>query len=281
MAVWNLNKVKAMLEEKNIAHDREAANLAGWLWEECFGFGRTDEHLFNTDAEKKIASMVDRLEAGEPVQYIAGHAWFYGLKMMVTPAVLIPRPETEELVEWVFNEWKNATHPIRILDIGTGSGCIAITLKNLLQEKATVLAIDVSSEALSIAKKNAGTLSQEVEFRQHDFLKSGFNGLGKFDVIVSNPPYVSSTVEQGLRDSLKFEPRLALYPEGDDVNIFYKKLSALGKNQLEEGGACFVELNEFNSVAIRGIFEREHWTVVETRKDLQGADRMLMTRGNK
>ncbi|HEX5111289.1 MAG TPA: peptide chain release factor N(5)-glutamine methyltransferase [Saprospiraceae bacterium] len=278
MAIWNLSRVETLLIEKNIAHDREAMNLADWIWEECLGLKRTDEIPFDGAGEQKLASVIKRLQTGEPVQYIAGHAWFYGLKMYVTPAVLIPRPETEELVEWVFNEYKNAARPVRILDIGTGSGCIAITLKHLLKEKAEVLAIDVSAEALSVAKKNADTLSKEVEFRHHDFLKSGFEELGNFDVIVSNPPYVSSEADPGLREALKFEPNQALYPEGNDVNVFYKKIAALGKEHLYEGGASFVELNEFNSAAIMEIFMGEGWPDVEIRHDLQGVDRMLMAR---
>ena len=281
MAIWNLSRVEALLAEKNIAYDREATSLAGWIWEECLELGRTVEFPLDDLGEQKLSSIIKRLQSGEPVQYIAGHAWFYGLKLNVSPAVLIPRPETEELVEWVYNEYKNAVHQVRILDIGTGSGCIAIALKHLLTEKATVLAIDVSSEALSIAKENAIALFQEIEFRNHDFLKSGFEGLGNFDVIVSNPPYVSSGVDQALRDSLKFEPSLALYPDGDDINIFYEKISVLGKSHLHEGGACFVELNEFNSAIIQETFAREGWTGIEIRKDLQGVDRMLMAKSAK
>jgi len=281
MDIWNLSRVESLLVQKNIAFDREAASVAGWIWEECFGLRRTDEIPFDDAGGQKLASVIKRLQTGEPIQYIAGHAWFYGLKMYVSPAVLIPRPETEELVEWIFNEYKDAARPVRILDIGTGSGCIAITLKHLLKEKAEVLAIDVSAEALSVAKKNADTLSQQVEFRQHDFLKSGFEGLGNFDVIVSNPPYVSPGVDPALRDSLKFEPSLALYPEGNDVNIFYKKIAVNGKNFLNAEGACFVELNEFNAASIMEIFTGEGWTGIKIRKDLQGVDRMLMAKQTK
>jgi len=281
MAIWNISRVEVLLNEKNIAHDREAVSLAGWVWEECFEFERTEERLLDATAENKMASIIQRLQSGEPVQYIAGHTWFYGLKMRVTPEVLIPRPETEELVEWVFNENKNAAQQVRVLDIGTGSGCIAITLKHLLQDKVEVIAIDVSAEALRVARNNADSLSRQVEFRHHDILKSGFEGLGNFDVIVSNPPYVSPGFDQRLRDSLKFEPSLALYPEGSDPNIFYKRIAAFGQSHLGEGGACFVELNEFNAEAIRGIFAREHWTGIEIRKDLQGADRMLVARRTK
>lgn len=275
MAVWNLGRVEHVIAERNIAHGRESMNLAGWVWEECFGFDRLSEHAFNEENERTINSILGRLKKGEPIQYIAGHAWFYGLKLKVTPDVLIPRPETEELVEWIFEDWKKYDHPIRILDIGTGSGCIGITLNYLLGEKASVLGIDISASALKIAEENAQGLSQEIDFRLHDFLKYGFEGLGQFDVIVSNPPYVSNDAPNEIREALKFEPSSALYPPGEDVNVFYRKMAKDGSEHLQLPGACYVELNEFNHEEIRKIFSDNSWTEIEIKKDLQGLPRML------
>ena len=275
MVFWNLSRVEEEVSKKDIAQGREATNLAGWIWEECFGFSRSSEHEFGEKEDQKINSILSRLQDHEPVQYIAGHAWFYGLKLKVTPDVLIPRPETEELVEWIFLDWEKSVHPLRILDIGTGSGCIAITLKYLLGEKASVLAIDNSKSALNIAKENAQVQSQDIEFRLHDFLKNGFEGLGLFDIIVSNPPYVSNDASPEIHEALKFEPSVALYPPGLDVNIFYRKMALEGKDNLQPGGACYMELNEFNHEDIQEIFRANKWQGIELRDDLQGLPRML------
>jgi release factor glutamine methyltransferase len=197
------------------------------------------------------------------------------LKFKVSPAVLIPRPETEELVEWIYSDWKNSETDIRILDIGTGSGCIAITLKSLLGKKSTVVAIDISAEALLIAKENAKQLKQEVEFREHDFLEEGFRGLGRFDLIVSNPPYVDRNGPATILERLRFEPTMALFPKGPDVNIFYKKIASEGHEIVEKEGACYTELNEFNAGEIEEVFFGVGWNWSEIRNDLQGLPRML------
>lgn len=275
MGIWSLSRVEQALAEKQLASGREANNLAGWIWEECFGWIKQEEKVFNGEEELKLNSIFERILSGEPIQYIAGHAWFYGLKFKVTPDVLIPRPETEELVEWVFNDWKNVEAHIRILDIGSGSGCIPITLKNLLGDKITVIGIDISEAALNVAEENARLLNEKVDFQLHDFLKNGFENLGQFDVIVSNPPYVSPEAGEKIREALKFEPALALYPEGIDVNIFYRKIAERGRESLNEGGKSYMELNEFNAAEIQRIFEGERWKDIEIRNDLQGLPRML------
>ena len=275
MVIWNLSRIKELVVQKGIAQGREASNLAGWIWEECLGLARMTSHTFDAKFDSKIGAILNRLEAGEPVQYIAGHAWFYGLKFNVTPAVLIPRPETEELVEWIYTEWKNTETEIRILDIGTGSGCIAITLKSLLGKKANVIGIDISNDALQMAMNNAKHLNQEVEFRLHDFLEEGFRGLGEFDIIVSNPPYVDTKANTSILEKLRFEPSVALFPQGPDVNIFYKKIAAEGMEALKKEGACYVELNEFNAREIKEIFLRSGWKESKVQNDLQGLPRML------
>jgi release factor glutamine methyltransferase len=275
MDIWNLGRIEELLVQLGIAKDREASDLAGWIWEECLGMAKWTSHTLDPQIEQNIVSILDRLQSGEPVQYIAGHTWFYGLKFKVTPAVLIPRPETEELVEWIYLDWKQTERNLRILDIGTGSGCIAITLKSLFRDKASLMAIDISADALAIAVENARRLSQEIRFKEHDFLKEGFENLGQYDIIVSNPPYVDQNTSTSLLDSLKHEPVIALYPKGEDVNIFYRKIAKEGKAIVQPGGASYVELNEFNSVEIKEIFHQERWKAIEVRDDLQGTPRML------
>jgi len=275
MVIWNLSRVEELVVQKEIAQGREASNIAGWIWEECLGLARMTSHTFDPKFELRIETILSRLLVGEPVQYIAGHAWFYGLKFKVTPAVLIPRPETEEIVEWIYTDWMNTETDIRILDIGTGSGCIAIALKSLLGKKAKVTGIDISSDALLIATDNARQLKHEVEFILHDFLKDGFRDLGQFDIIVSNPPYVDIKADVSILEKLKFEPAVALFPKGPDVNIFYKKIAVEAGEVLKGDNACYAELNEFNAREIEDIFLSAGWKGVEVRNDLQGLPRML------
>jgi len=279
MDIWNLSRIQDLLVQKGIAKDREAADLAGWVWEECLGMEKWTSHTLDPHVEHRINSILDRLQTGEPVQYIAGHTWFYGLKFKVTPAVLIPRPETEELVEWIYLDWKHTERNLRILDIGTGSGCIAITLKSLFRDKASLMAIDISTEALTIAVENARRLSQEVRFKEHDFLNEAFEALGQFDIIVSNPPYVDQNTSASILDALKHEPVIALFPKGEDVNIFYKKIAKEGKGIVQPGGAIYVEINEFNAQEIKEIFNHELWKEIDIRDDLQGSPRMLKAQG--
>lgn len=275
MGIWNLRKVIDVLLDLKIAEVREAENLAGWVWEEIMEFSPNAELNLTQDQERKIDVICRRISTGEPIQYIAGHAWFYGIKLMVTPDVLIPRPETEELVAWIIEDLKNVEkREIRILDIGTGSGCIPIALKMNLKDRAFVFAIDVSCPALDIATVNARSFNLEIEFSQKDFLTEDLRDLGFFDVIVSNPPYVTREFDQNEKiNQLRFEPSLAIYPPGDDPDVFYKKIATSCKKYLVPGGSCYLEMNEFRANQIEGYFGK--WSRVLIRKDLQGAKRML------
>jgi len=253
------------LANKLISHvdKREAMNIAKIIAEylEAAGIGDFTE----------IDMILDRVRTGEPVQYIVGHTWFYGRPFEITPAVLIPRPETEELVHWILEDWKNR-QSIRIIDIGTGSGCIPITLA-LEMDIQIVEATDISTPALSIALNNVSKHAVNVKLIESDLLKDGFNELGVFDVIVSNPPYVSQDEFENLAPSVKdFEPHIALGHHSGDALIFYRSIAEMAR--LNDGGAIYVELNEFHSEEIEGIFKEQGYTV-ELRKDLQGKVRML------
>ena len=280
MVIWGLSKVEADLVERGIHSGRESSSLAKWIWEEGMGFSASQRGNLSEGDEKKLITMIDRVAGGEPVQYVVGYAWFYGKKFIVDNSVLIPRPETEELVDWVIKDFKEINSPLRILDIGTGSGCIAVTLKSVFKNHASVVSIDISQEALAIAKQNALMHGTEVEFIEHDFLKLGFEGLGKFDIVVSNPPYVfKEQVSEEIVEGLKYEPEIALFAQGDDPDVFYKQISRLGKDHLKANGACYIELNEFRWLHIKNYFENEGWGQVKLRKDLQGSIRLLKVTG--
>lgn len=277
MDIWNVARIADRLEALDIAVDREAVSMARWIWTDILGHKQSADLPFDAAQEQILESVIQRLVNGEPIQYIAGHAWFYGLKFKVTPDVLIPRPETEELVEWIVADHrKSYAEEIRILDIGTGSGCIAITLARQLGHRANVTAMDISSKALEIALQNASANDVRVKTVQRDLLKKGLEGLGPFDIIVSNPPYVSRELAgQDIMYKLKYEPELALYPEGPDPDVFYKLICQQAGAVLRPGGHCYLELNEFRAHEIEGYFVRRGWENVEGRIDLQGMPRML------
>lgn len=276
MDVWNINRVADRLEELDIAIDREAISLARWIWEDILDLAKNQDQVLGDEKQKVLAQVFDRLLAGEPIQYIAGHAWFYGLKFNVNRDVLIPRPETEELVEWILADTSGIKGPLRILDIGTGSGCIAITLKSKSNRACEVVALDISDKALQMARTNALLHQAEVHFLPRDFLKDGFHDLGAFDIIVSNPPYISkSLVDQDVLHRLRYEPSTALYPEGYDPDVFYRKIIREADRHLKEDGTCYMELNEFRAEAIEADAKNVGWKRVEVRIDLQGLPRMI------
>jgi release factor glutamine methyltransferase len=274
MAVWNLNKLIEHLKQLSLS-DREISNTASWLWEEGMGYSQHQQEDLSVEAETRLQGFIERLSNGEPVQYIVGHAYFFGLKIKVTPAVLIPRPETEELVEWIIEDAKEMKPVIRMLDIGTGSGCIPIVLKNYHKKNADVTSIDISNEALEVASDNCIMHKANVKLIRRDFLKEGISDLGTFNVIVSNPPYISkSAASEDILKGLAFEPQLALFPPGTDPDIFYRVMSEQLSSQLEEGGAVYIEINEFRANEIAQLFEQKGWKV-ELRSDMQGAPRMM------
>lgn len=223
----------------------------------------------------KFQIAIERLKIYEPIQYIIGETQFYGLNFNVNNTVLIPRPETEELVDWIIKENK-AKNEINILDIGTGSGCIAIALaKNL--KHASVFALDVSNEALDVTKKNAANNEVNIEFIEHDILNLGLeiNDL-KFDIIVSNPPYVRKLEKDLMQDNvLKHEPHLALFVDDDNALLFYKAITEFSKKHLSQNGKLYFEINEYLGESTKALLENENFKQVELRQDINQKDRML------
>jgi len=277
MGLWHLKKINSALEALKMVDGRERNHIASWLWEEVMGFTSKEEKNLSALQEEKLSDALSRLTHGEPVQYIAGHAWFYGLKLKVTPDVLIPRPETEELVHWLIEDLHTIRGPrIKILDVGTGSGCIAVALKKELGDRIEMTALDISASALKVAKENADLHHLDIQFIHFDFLEMNNAEAGRFDIIISNPPYISKKIiEQNLIDSLRHEPSLALYAPGDDPDIFYQHVSSKGRELLTPGGICYVEMNEFRFEVIQSFFIMHGWQQIETKKDLQGAMRLL------
>lgn len=221
-------------------------------------------------------SFLAQLKKEVPIQYLLGKTNFYGLDFEVNENVLIPRPETEELVEWIINE--NAkidkSRKIKILDIGTGSGCIAISLaKNI--PNAEVYAIDVSKKALETAKKNAINNNVEVTFMFKNILELDILKYN-FDIIVSNPPYVRNLEKQEIRKNvLAYEPHLALFVEDNDALVFYRKIAALAQKNLLENGQLYFEINQYLGDEMRELLENMNFTNIELRKDIYDNDRMI------
>ncbi len=221
-------------------------------------------------------SILEQLKQEIPVQYLLGKTSFYGLDFEVNENVLIPRPETEELVEWILESQKSKVESqnIRILDIGTGSGCIAISLaKNI--PNAAVFGIDVSAKALATAKKNAERNAVEVTFINQNILETE-DLRQQFDIIVSNPPYVRNLEKEEIKKNvLDNEPHLALFVEDNDALIFYKKIAELAQKNLSENGQLYFEINQYLGKETVDLLEKMNFKNIELRKDIYGNDRMI------
>jgi release factor glutamine methyltransferase len=234
-----------------------------------------DFEVSETDLEK-WNTIISELKTEKPIQYITGEAWFYGYRFEVNENTLIPRPETEELVEWIIESTKleAGSKKLNILDIGTGSGCIPISLKKEIPY-AIVSAIDVSQKALEIARKNAVNNEVEVNFILQDILESKFL-IEKYDIFVSNPPYVRNLEKQEIKKNvLAYEPHLALFVEDTDALLFYRKIAQLALTSLAPNGKLFFEINQYLGKETVELLENLGFKNIELRKDFVGNDRMI------
>jgi len=254
--------------------DREARSMARILFEDAFNIYHfnQDEEIGSEQAQQLKAYLI-KLKEEVPLQYVLGQADFYGLKFKVNEQVLIPRQETEELVYWILEE-HGKTPAKRLLDIGTGSGCIPITIKTQ-RSGWEVRGVDVSEGALQVAKENAARNRVEATFRQMDILAES-RLEQSWDIIVSNPPYIPRE-ESGLMrgNVLKYEPELALFVEGQDALLFYRKIADISMSALSEGGRLYFELNEFNAAEVASMLRRKGYGSVELRADISGKNRMI------
>lgn len=233
--------------------------------------------------EQPLFEALSKLKLEEPIQYILGQTEFFGLSFKVNEHTLIPRPETEELISWVISQQTECKNQINILDIGTGSGCIAIALsKNI--PNAKVFALDVSAEALIVAEENARENKVDVEFIQLDILNNeNWNSVPKFqdgnlnfDIIVSNPPYVRNLEKAEMKNNvLNFEPGLALFVEDDDSLIFYRTIAKFATTYLKNEGKLFFEINQYLGKEMVLLLEDFNFEHIELKKDIFGNTRML------
>ena len=286
--------IKYFREElKNLYPKNELENFIFLAFEHYLGFSKTDLIMnksknINEPEFLRLNRVVEELKQNKPIQYILEETEFYGLKFKVTPDVLIPRPETEEMVQWIINDTNllkmqglsqsEKLKKMTILDIGTGSGCIAIVLKKNLSQ-AKVLATDVSKAALSIARENAKKNGVTITFQYIDLLKySKFSvsGFENYDIIVSNPPYVRiSEQKQMEKNVLDYEPHLALFVGDKNPLLFYDLISDIALKRLKKNGKLYFEINEKYGSAIKRLIIRKGFSNVLLNKDIRGRERMI------
>ncbi|HLD52588.1 MAG TPA: peptide chain release factor N(5)-glutamine methyltransferase [Sediminibacterium sp.] len=264
-----------------IYDNREAVNIATLLLEELTGFSKMNQFLqkqslISEEIVNKLTQSITRLSKGEPIQYIIGKAWFMELAFVVNSHTLIPRPETEELVNTLIkylkaNNYKN----VQILEIGSGSGCIPIAIAKYYPN-AIITSVDISPDALEVAKINAHQNGVIINWKQLNFLDSTeWEKLGLFDIIISNPPYIRKTEAASMHTNvLAFEPHTALFVEDNDPLIFYKAIHDFCKSHLNKNGAIFLEINEGLGKETAELFKHNYQ--VEIKNDMQGKERMIM-----
>lgn len=263
---------------KGCCSDSEASALAKMLLVEVLGFstlelfGGKDKEVSEKDLDV-LDKMLERLKNNEPIQYVIGRETFCGMTFEVNPNVLIPRPETQELVEWITHEYK-ATSSCRMLDIGTGSGCIAVSLAKKLPA-ARVEAWDISEGALEVARRNAGINGVSVAFRLQDVLKAEVSS-PSYEVMVSNPPYITHREKMEMEANvLEWEPHTALFVPDTDPLLFYRKIAQLGVKALADGGSLYFEINRAYGKETVEMLQGLGYRQIELKKDMFGNERMI------
>lgn len=275
---------ETLLLLKKLYDSRESANICDWIMEHITGQKRIDR-LVNpesslTEAQKnQLRKIQTEISLHKPIQYILGEAWFGGYRFLVSQDTLIPRPETEELVDWICTDYlKIEEKPIHILDIGTGSGCIPVLLQKKIPA-AQVSGLDISEKALAIARKNADQLNTSIHWIQMDFLNdSNWQHLPVYDLIVSNPPYIKRSEEKNMSPHvLNYEPGQALFVPDNDALLFYRKLADFAAAHLRNNGHLYVEINELLGKETLQLFTERKFQAM-LKQDMQGKDRMIKAR---
>ena len=256
----------------------ELTSLIGMLIEAVTGWNTVQQIVninteLNKEQQAKIEDYAQQLLAGKPIQYILGKAWFMGNELMVNEHVLIPRPETEELVEWIISYASIMNKPLSIIDMGTGSGCIPIALK-LALPKCTLTGLDISKDALAMAKMNAKNLNASIEWMEEDILNTAALDTS-YDIIVSNPPYIPLREKKDMQEQvLNFEPSIALFVSNEDPLIYYKAIAKIGKQNLSKNGQLFFEIHYNQGKAILALLDELNYHA-ELRQDSFGKNRMV------
>ena len=264
--------------------NREAATIASMVMEFVTGKSKMDRwlqknELLPIEDLKRLEKYSNELLTGKPVQYVLGQAWFAELCLTVNEHTLIPRPETEELVNlcasWAATN-KIQDAPLQILEVGTGSGCIAIALQQKMPA-AIITAIDISAEAIEVAIINAAKYNAPIQFKTFDFLdEANWPELGSFDIIISNPPYIADIEKESMaKHVLDFEPHTALFVTNNNPLIFYSALANFSNKYLQNNGALFVEINQALGLQTKDVFEQKNYTTL-LKKDLFENDRMIV-----
>lgn len=257
-----------------VAEPQEAQAMIRIICEDIFNYDQVDVALRQDSelpefAQQRITDIISRLQRHEPLQYIVGSARFHGHRFKVTPAVLIPRPETEQLVDLIVDE--NSASDLRVLDIGTGSGCIAISLARALKF-AQVDALDVSRDALAVARENAAALKVRVNFFESDILSP--QPAARYDIIVSNPPYVCWHERESMECNVKdYEPGQALFVPDNDPLLFYKAIAPYAAQSLEKGGRLYLEINQRFGQEVKKLLEENGLDEIRIIEDSYGNTR--------
>ncbi|MCB0514845.1 MAG: peptide chain release factor N(5)-glutamine methyltransferase [Chitinophagales bacterium] len=280
----NVRTVKQLFKE-NLGvfyTPNELSQITYWVLEECLQTDRIDLMLnplqnLTDKQQKKIEKIMSQLAKHQPIQYILGKAEFMDLELRVNKSVLIPRPETEDLVHWITEiYWQQAQNPLRILDIGTGSGCIALALKNAFPQ-AEVWASDIDEKALTVAEKNAQKNKLSVSFVQNDITqKENWLRDQTWDIMVSNPPYIPYAEQFLMSANTAFEPEKALFVPDADPLLFYRTIAEFALKNLSPEGKLFFELNENYAQTTQALLQKMGFREVVLHKDLQEKYRMLV-----
>jgi release factor glutamine methyltransferase len=276
----SLQEIKVFLKQKlsSKIDAVELTSLIGMLIEAVTGWNRMQQIVnVNTELTKEqqaqIEHYAEQLLAGQPIQYILGKAWFMGSELMVNEHVLIPRPETEELVEWIISYASIMNKPLSIIDIGTGSGCIPIALK-LALPLCKLTGLDISKDALGVAQINAKNLNASIEWMEEDILNTAALD-NTFDIIVSNPPYIPLREKKDMQEQvLNFEPSIALFVSNEDPLIYYRAIAKIGKQNLSKNGQLFFEIHYDQGKAILALLDELNYHA-ELRQDSFGKNRMI------
>ena len=273
---------------EGLYENREASTIASMVMEFVTGKSKMDRWLSKNELLadiqlERLERYTNELSTGKPVQYVLGQAWFAGLCLEVTPDTLIPRPETEELVNWCA-QWATAniksSAPLKILEVGTGSGCIAIALQKKLPT-AQITAVDISDAAIQVATINAAKYKVSITFKTLDFLnETCWPELGTYDIIISNPPYIAEIEKNNMaKHVLDFEPHSALFVPDNNALLFYNAIANFGKSNLQLGGAIFVEINQALGIQTQDVFAQNKYKTI-LKKDLFENDRMILALPN-